>query len=205
MTSNSFPTLLTDLTASLPPSILPFITLSYPVNSSLLSRLSLSPATQVYDKGPKDLYFVCFCAIAFTVAREVALRYFFAVFARWWTKGGVVLSEKVEGKAERRLRKKREHLVTRFAEEAWRFTYCTTVWGIGMVSLSKGLEDLELIKGSLSSSRSLTQHPQSSCGAAILSDTSRLSRKSTTSASWGGGSTKYTSRTQKNGGQIIGK
>jgi acyl-CoA-dependent ceramide synthase len=154
------------LQAFLPKSLHPFVTLSYPLPSApsslplplrhLLSsshpaaptgkaytRLAAVAGTaeKLYGKGPKDLYFAVFCAIAFTVLREIMLRYILSAFARAWlmssyrkSKGASKSETGRDRRMKRRDRKKMEHTVTRFAEQGWSFIYCTVFWSMGMVS-----------------------------------------------------------------------
>lgn len=144
MTSTSIPTYIHSL---LPTALHPFVSLSYPVAPSQSSlpklripttRIREPPLPQLYGQGPKDVYFVAFCALAFTVLREICIRYVLSAFAEKWLerarrKEYERKGEKVRGltKLERR---KMEHTTTRFAEQGWSFIYCTLFWSLGGVS-----------------------------------------------------------------------
>jgi acyl-CoA-dependent ceramide synthase len=140
-----------------PPSLRPYLLLSYPVHRPAAS-LELSKANHLryttdtlYDKGPNDVFFAAFCAVAFTVLREVILRGIFKPFASWWlrsarkakrkraasragangTGGG---ADKMTLREMKREEKHNEHTALRFAEQGWSFLYCTVFWTLGTVS-----------------------------------------------------------------------
>jgi acyl-CoA-dependent ceramide synthase len=106
----------------------------------------------LYDKGWDDVYFVAFCAVAFTVLREIILRGVMKPFASYWLSssarkarlkkatakmngvdgtGSGSVSPRRETKREIR---QRDHTALRFAEQGWSFAYCTVSWSLGMVS-----------------------------------------------------------------------
>ncbi|WVR05031.1 hypothetical protein IAU60_002043 [Kwoniella sp. DSM 27419] len=121
----------------LPPSLHPFVLLSYPIpfvpSSPTQIRSYPKGTTTVYDKGPQDVYFSIFWAVAFTLLRAFTMRFIFAPFARW-----MIGRPKVKvkgGKEERRELKRREHVITRFSEQAWSWLYCSVFWTLGMITL----------------------------------------------------------------------
>lgn len=145
----------------IPPSLRPYILLSYPV-SRPAATLQLSKVNHLrytndilYTKGLHDIFFSAFCAIAFTVLREVMLRAVLKPFANWWLRsngrakrkralsrahangnGNGALAEKgIAGETKREARQ-REHTALRFAEQGWSFLYCTVFWTLGMVCAS---------------------------------------------------------------------
>lgn len=161
----------------IPPSLQPFLLLSYPVPSSnrihthahtsrlldLHSTTTATPRSRIYyDKGPQDLYFVVFCAIAFTLLREGLIRFGFRPFADNWLRSAAAARARRKGERgspvgstqsestnrngngtvkERRAfreskaeRRRRRHTSLRFAEQSWSFTYCIVFWSLGMVS-----------------------------------------------------------------------
>jgi acyl-CoA-dependent ceramide synthase len=145
----------------IPPSLRPYISLSYPVlrpaATLQLSKLNHLRYTNevLFTKGTNDFLFAGFCAVAFTVLREVMLRGVMKPFANWWLRSagrakrkralsraaangnGNVNGNGVEkgtiGETKREARQ-REHVALRFAEQGWSFMYCTVFWTIGMVS-----------------------------------------------------------------------
>ena len=147
----------------LPTALHPFVTLSYPVGStgstggstgsklrSISTRLrNVNVQPELYGQGPKDVYFVAFCAFCFTILREIAMRYIFARFARWWLESSWRAEQR--GKKQQKgaaaagpprpmtkIEKRRlEHTVTRFAEQGWSFLYCTVFWSLGMYILTR--------------------------------------------------------------------
>ena len=137
----------TYLQSILPEALHPFISLSYPIppspfsippfhsSTSSSSFFNSSYPSTLYDKGPKDLYFLLFCALGFTILREITIRYVLSTFARRWLissrrKDGQGQSGSM-GKAEKR---NMEHIVLRFAEQGWSFLYCAVFWSLGVVS-----------------------------------------------------------------------
>jgi hypothetical protein len=105
--------------------------------------------TRAYGKGPKDALFVLFCAIAWTVLREVTMRWVFQPLMRQRLKqldttskkkrkngsekNGDVNGGEVTASRKREIRL-REKTVTRFAEQGWAFSYCVTFFSLGIVS-----------------------------------------------------------------------
>ncbi|KAK1924711.1 putative longevity-assurance protein-like protein [Papiliotrema laurentii] len=135
----------------LPEALHPFVSLSYPVApiQTPLTKLRLHPARkrdptaqQLYGQGPKDVYFVVFCALAFTLLREICLRYVLSAFARRWLLRARRREQAAKDETSRRPmtkleKRKMEHTVTRFAEQGWSFLYCTTYWLLGGYILSR--------------------------------------------------------------------
>ncbi|WWD15763.1 hypothetical protein CI109_100185 [Kwoniella shandongensis] len=143
LTTSTLPSL---VQTYLPTSLHPFLLLSYPVRPhvSFLHRAKTTPLPVLYDKGPKDVCFVIFWAIAFTLARAFCLRYVFAPFVRWYLGHHRYLNEHhhqngdvIKAKEEMKERRKREHLATRFSEQAWSCLYCCISWTIGMIILNR--------------------------------------------------------------------
>lgn len=142
MTSTSIPTYIHSL---LPTALHPFVSLSYPIaptpSSSpklrFTSRIRDSSAPQQYGQGPKDVYFVIFCALAFTLLREVCIRYLLSTFAKRFLKRARRKSYEARGEKMRSLTKlekrKMDHTTLRFAEQGWSFMYCTVFWSLGGV------------------------------------------------------------------------
>ena len=131
LSSDPLPNLLQSL---IPSALHPFLLLSYPVYSTPTFLSSINPFYParywtLYDKGPQDIYFVAFCAVAFTMIREIVIRYVLRTFAWSWLNSG---SRKGDRISRRQLRL-REHTALRFAEQGWSFCYCTIFWTIGMV------------------------------------------------------------------------
>lgn len=135
------------LESLIPPSLRPYLSLSYPVSRSraatfLSKHNHLRYTTQtLYDKGPNDVYFVAFCAVAFTVLREFVLRAVMKPFASYWLasasrKARRKSPPRSSGKETKREARQREHTALRFAEQGWSFVYCTVFWSLGMVSLA---------------------------------------------------------------------
>lgn len=155
------------LESLVPQSLRPYVLLSYPVHrpkaTLALSRSNYLRYTNntLYDKGPNDFYFVAFCAVAFTILREVVLRGLLKPFANYWllsarrakrSKSGSLVNGSgngngfskgdgvnspgggVEGRETKKERRQREHTALRFAEQGWSFLYCTIFWTLGMVS-----------------------------------------------------------------------
>lgn len=118
----------------LPPSLESIMLLSYPVRPirQPIPSSSASASPTLYGKGPADALFVLFCALAFTIAREIIMRYVLATSVRWYLSRQSTPPPGVKGKKER---KRREHVVQRFAEQGWSFLYCTCSWSLGTVSL----------------------------------------------------------------------
>ncbi|WVO21824.1 uncharacterized protein IAS62_003138 [Cryptococcus decagattii] len=112
-----------------PESLRPFVTC--PIPSPTLSPTR--PAQTLYDKGPQDAYFVVFWAIAFTVLREVCMKGLFSPFMRICLRS----PPKIKGQEREyaKARKKREHIVTRFAEQGWSWLYCSVYWTFGVIVL----------------------------------------------------------------------
>jgi len=147
---SSIPTYIQSL---LPTALHPWVSLSYPVvpphasQTPLASKIrtatswrhrEASAQPQLYGQGPKDVYFVVFCALAFTLLREVTMRYVMSTFARGWLKRARRKEREKRGEKVRPMtkleRRKMEHVVTRFAEQGWSFLYCTVFWSLGVVS-----------------------------------------------------------------------
>lgn len=124
--------------------------------STWLRQASSSPASttqtnfpsRVYGKGPKDALFVLFWAVAFTVLRELTMRYVLQplmrqrleqldVRRRKSQKNGKVLEQDTREDemtpSRRRECRLREKTVTRFAEQGWTFAYATTFFTLGLV------------------------------------------------------------------------
>jgi acyl-CoA-dependent ceramide synthase len=140
----------------IPTSLRPYVLLSYPVHRPK-ATLALSKSNYLrytnntlYDKGPNDLYFAAFCAVAFTILREVVLRGLLKPFANYWlvsarrakTRKSASVSNgsgkgsptgKGEARETKKERRQREHTALRFAEQGWSFLYCTVFWTLGMV------------------------------------------------------------------------
>lgn len=126
LTASAIPSL---IHSHVPESLRPFVTLSYPITDPLAH-----PSAQtLYDKGPQDAYFVVFWAIAFTVLREVCMKGLFSPFMRICLRS----PPKIKGQEREyaKARKKREHIVTRFAEQGWSWLYCSVYWTFGVVSI----------------------------------------------------------------------
>jgi acyl-CoA-dependent ceramide synthase len=132
----------------IPPSLRPYLSLSYPVSRTraaltLSSQNHLRHSTQtLYDKGPNDIYFVAFCAVTFTLLREFVLRAVMKPFASYWLastsrKARKKSPTKSGTKETKRELRQREHTALRFAEQGWSFVYCTFFWSLGMVSLDR--------------------------------------------------------------------
>lgn len=142
----------------IPPSLRPYVLLSYPVHRPA-ATLELSKANHLrytnevlYTKGPNDIFFAAFCAVAFTVLREVILRGVLKPFANWWLRSakkakrkralsrangignGNGASDKGAVGETKREARQREHTALRFAEQGWSFLYCTVFWTLGTVS-----------------------------------------------------------------------
>lgn len=176
--SHNHPTtlLLDSMKAMIPPSLQPFLTLSYPIPPSASSHVShllnlhseaqphahthlhassntaIQRSPTLYDKGTQDIYFVAFCAIAFTLLREGLIRFGFRPFANWYLRSAATASRarrkgdaagsgngRVNGKGRKEgetksERRRRNHTSLRFAEQGWSLTYCTTFWTLGMVN-----------------------------------------------------------------------
>lgn len=120
----------------IPNALHPFLLLSYPVTSSPTFLSTLNPfqttSTRIlYDQGFRDVYFVAFCAVAFTLLREVVVRYLLRSFAWAWLNSG---RRKQGERTTKRDLRAREHKATRFAEQGWSFCYVTIFWSLGMVS-----------------------------------------------------------------------
>jgi acyl-CoA-dependent ceramide synthase len=154
------------LESLIPHSLRPYVLLSYPVHRPK-ATLALSKSNYLrytnntlFDKGANDFYFAAFCAVAFTILREVVLRGLLKPFANYWllsarrakrrkslsvvngsgngyVKGNGVTSPggKVDGRETKKERRQREHTALRFAEQGWSFLYCTVFWTLGMVSI----------------------------------------------------------------------
>lgn len=146
MSSTSIPTYIHSL---LPTALRPWVSLSYPVppphfTQSPLAKLRIGASRirdaqpQLYGQGPKDVYFVVFCALAFTVLRQICLKYVLSAVARNWLLRTRRKEREKKGEKAKPLtkseRRKMEHTVTRFAEQGWSFLYCTIFWTLGCVS-----------------------------------------------------------------------
>lgn len=185
--SSSLP-MLHSFASSLPPSLQPWLTLSYPVYPASSGRRPLYAAPSaggshnakfatsalfgsgsssgsaaagsllgglgfggsgslgsheqtLYSKGPLDLLFSISCALGFTVLRQLCMRYIFGKLARSCLEAEDRAARSRRGdkghatpQALERERRKREQIVTRFAEQGWSFLYCTVFWSIGAVS-----------------------------------------------------------------------
>jgi acyl-CoA-dependent ceramide synthase len=107
--------------------------ISYPIRNPL--RVASTPpqaqAQTLYGKGPADALFVLFCALAFTVTRELVMRYVLGSFARWYLARNH--AKDAPGWKSKKERRRREHIVVRFAEQGWSFLYCTCSWSLGTV------------------------------------------------------------------------
>ena len=151
MSKTSIPTYIHSL---LPSALHPFVSLSYPLSPSPTTKLRpLSTKRtlqhsfqQLYGQGPKDVYFVIFCALAFTLLREVCIRYIFSSIARGWMKRVRSKENRLRvknGKKQRAMTKiemrREEHTVLRFSEQGWSFLYCTIYWSLGAVSTGSRL------------------------------------------------------------------
>lgn len=111
---------------ALSPRLRRLVSLSYPVGGGL------------YGKGNDDLYFVGACAVAWTVLRHVLMVYILSPLA-----AAVIPVETISKSAsrtpallrheQRLVAKRRQHNISRFAEQAWGMLYCTAFWSIGMV------------------------------------------------------------------------
>lgn len=154
ITSPSIPTLLHSL---IPESLHPLFLLSYPITprsnpfyssfpipTPFASTNSSAPRIEtLYSKGPNDVLFVAFWAVAFTVLREIAMRFVLAPFAAWWLASerlGRPESEKKMSALERRIMdretRRLNRVATRFSEQGWNVIYCSVFWTIGFVSFS---------------------------------------------------------------------
>ncbi|KAK4689961.1 hypothetical protein P7C73_g141, partial [Tremellales sp. Uapishka_1] len=141
LSTPSFPSL---LHAYIPASIQPLLLLSYPVPSpSPRFYTSFKPAlhtstTTLYEKGPKDVFFVAFCAVALTLLRECTMRWIFGPFARWWVMNDETSKQRTQGVGMTKREKRRiDHVVTRFEEQGWAFLYPTVFWSLGVLILSR--------------------------------------------------------------------
>lgn len=126
LTTSPLPSL---LHSYVPQSLRPFVTLSYPITDPLAH-----PSAQtLYDKGPQDACLVLFWALAFTLLREAFMKGVFSPFMR------ICLPSPPQIKGQEReyakARKKREHTVTRFAEQGWSWLYCSIYWTFGVIVL----------------------------------------------------------------------
>ncbi|OXG32937.1 acyl-CoA-dependent ceramide synthase [Cryptococcus neoformans Ze90-1] len=126
LTTSPLPSL---LHSYVPQSLRPFVTLSYPITDPLAH-----PSAQtLYDKGPQDACLVLFWALAFTLLREAFMKGVFSPFMR------ICLPSPPQVKGQEReyakARKKREHTVTRFAEQGWSWLYCSIYWTFGVIVL----------------------------------------------------------------------
>jgi acyl-CoA-dependent ceramide synthase len=137
------PASISSLQGHLPPALVPFVSLSYPIAATGTfhapsgNHTHDARAVTLYDKGPLDAYFVLTCAVFFTILREVVVRCMFRSFARSWLRSNAERARLKEGKRRRESkseRRAREHVVTRFSEQGWSFIYCTLFWSLGMVS-----------------------------------------------------------------------
>lgn len=129
----------------IPPSLQPFITLSYAIIptrhfSFLKSHGHGHSYSQpiLYEKGPKDIYFVAFCAVGFTVLRQVMMTCVFQPFAGWELEREARLKGGGEAgkRASKRERRRRDHIILRFSEQSWSCFYCTVSWILGLVRIS---------------------------------------------------------------------
>lgn len=115
------------------------------------NRSASNQLTRAYGKGPKDALFVLFCAIAWTVLREVTMRWVFQPLMRQRLKqldarsmkkkkkngsekNGLANGGEVPTASRKREMRLREKTVTRFAEQGWAFSYCVTFFSLGIVS-----------------------------------------------------------------------
>ena len=94
-----------------------------------------------HGKGPDDLLFVLFWAVAFTAARECLMRGVFRPGIRWYLARLDGSSSSSNGTAPTNPRKytlkeqkMRNRVIVRFAEQAWTCTYYTIAWSLGFVS-----------------------------------------------------------------------
>jgi acyl-CoA-dependent ceramide synthase len=148
MNSNYSTALPNYLHSLLPIALHPWLLLSYPHPSSRHAFLrstssQLKSPPTLYSRGRNDVYFVAFCAITFTLLREIMLRYVLRWFAGWFLRRAMDKEVKAKRKGglegvdlgiwERREARVVEHNITRFAEQGWSFTYCTIFWTLGMV------------------------------------------------------------------------
>ncbi|WWC85313.1 uncharacterized protein L201_000175 [Kwoniella dendrophila CBS 6074] len=164
MSTSTLSTIPSIIDKYLPPSLHPFFLLSYPIYPKLSSssttrflRSSSSSNLQMengvdgilYDKGIKDIYLVISCAIIFTLLRSITMNYVFAPFANYIITRNknleLLQSSPVKSKVKiksiqyteesKKEKKKRNHTITRFSEQAWSWLYCTVYWTIGMFTL----------------------------------------------------------------------
>lgn len=201
LTASPLPSL---LHSYVPQSLRPFVTLSYPITDPLAH-----PSAQIlYDKGPQDACLVLFWALAFTLLREAFMKGVFSPFMR------ICLPSPPQIKGQEReyakARKKREHTVTRFAEQGWSWLYCSIYWTFGVVSAvfrhcsaCQGLTFFPLCR--LSSARIPLQHLPNSSGAHTRPSLSRHSPSFTISPSSVGGSTSCSLSTARSEEKIIGR
>lgn len=91
----------------------PFLTISYSLPLRTEDR-----GLQRYGKGPKDLCFLLFYIVVFSLIRQSAIRYLITPLAKQW---GI--------KGQRKL--------DRFTEQGYAFLYWGTASAIGLVSLSR--------------------------------------------------------------------
>lgn len=132
-TAFSFSQSLPDITAMVPEFLQPLLLLSYRIPSSRIASLHApSTAPQLYGKGPKDVLFVIFWAVAFTTLREVLARFVCGPFARRWISSDA--DGKTKGGLSKKEKRRQQHVVTRFSEQGWSFFYYVVFWSFGMVS-----------------------------------------------------------------------
>lgn len=198
LTASSIPSL---IHSHVPQSLRPFVTLSYPITDPLAH-----PSAQtLYDKGPQDAYFVVFWAIAFTVLREVFMKGLFSPFMRICLRS----PPKIKGQEREyaKARKKREHIVTRFAEQGWSWLYCSVYWTFGVVSIDfrRRRPGLFISLHRLSSVKTPLQHLPNSFGAHTRPSLSLHLPSFTISPSLVGGSTSCSLSTARSEEEIIGR
>ncbi|KAJ9105260.1 hypothetical protein QFC21_001627 [Naganishia friedmannii] len=149
-------------------SLVPQIPLLEKIFGANTASLALPPTStssggggmeRVYGKGPKDALFVLFWAVAFTILRELLMRWVYEPLmlrrlkqldktttaadqktAKNGTCGKVDLQKQRTEETEtvqsvKRDARIREKTVTRFAEQGWMFTYCVTFFSLGVYIL----------------------------------------------------------------------
>jgi hypothetical protein len=180
--------------------------------------------SRVYGKGPKDALFVLFWAVAFTVLRELTMRYILQPLMRQRLEqldarrrkkatNGKSLKEETGGDemtaSRRRECRLREKTVTRFAEQGWTFTYASTFFTLGVVSCS-GLQRrrrllIALPRSTCCYRRTNGLSHQPTCGKAIPILHLPNYRNSTISLNSVSGFINFSLSTSKRGGRITGK
>lgn len=109
------------------------MTLSYPVWGVEHGKRVI-----LYKKGRNDVHFVLFVTVLFTFLRHVVMNYLFAPFANYFirlpqqTSNGV--DERTKERRKRAALRKKQHAVSRFAEQGWSMLYCLVMESVGLVS-----------------------------------------------------------------------